>query len=100
MSVTTTSAPARASARQSARPPGEQPGGIDVDRHLGQLEADALVLDDRLAKGDTLLGIVEGELIRRPRNADRARRHRGPGMLQHQQRTERAWPGIRIPRLA
>ena len=29
-------------------PPGEQPRGVDLDGHVGQLEGDPLVLDDRL----------------------------------------------------
>ena len=50
--------------------PGEQPSSIDVDRHVRQLEADALVLDDRLAEGDSLLGVIERKLIGRARDAD------------------------------
>jgi hypothetical protein len=39
---------------------GEQAGGLQAGGHVGQLELDGLVLGDRLAEGDPLLGVGQG----------------------------------------
>src|SRR5207249_2581406 len=38
--------------------PDEQPGGVDLDRHLGEHERDRLLLSDREAEGLPLLRVV------------------------------------------
>src|SRR5207249_707788 len=86
--------------RPPARPPGEQAGGVDVDRHLGQLEADALVLDDGLAERHPLLGVVECVLVGGAGDTKRAGGDRRPGVLEHLQRAECPRTGIGITRLA
>ena len=52
------------------------------DRHVGQHEGDALVLDDRLAELLAGLGVVERHLVRRPGDADRHRADGGAGALE------------------
>ncbi len=42
----------------------ELSGCLDASGHGGEAEADRLMLDDRLAKGDTFPGIVEGRVER------------------------------------
>ena len=37
-------------------------GGLDARRHVGELELDRLVVADRLAEGDALLGVLQGQL--------------------------------------
>src|SRR3954452_18517038 len=41
---------------------GEQARGLDLGRHVGELELDRLMLGDRLAEGLSLLAVAEGEL--------------------------------------
>ncbi len=51
---------------------GEQAGGLDLRRHVGQLELDRLMLGDRLAECPALLGVLEGQLQRALGEADAA----------------------------
>src|SRR5258707_8702533 len=39
---------------------GDEAGGLDLRRHVGELELDRLVLGDRLAEGLALLAVTEG----------------------------------------
>ncbi len=39
-----------------------KPRGLDLGRHVGELELDRLVLGDRLAEGLALLAVAEGQL--------------------------------------
>src|SRR5919206_37357 len=50
----------------------EQPGGLDLSRHVGQLELDRLVLGDRAPEGAALLGVAQRELERALRDAHAA----------------------------
>ena len=62
------------------RSPDEQAGGVDAGLHVGELEGDGLVFDDRLAEGLALLGVVERVLVGGPGDAERLgadRRTRG-----------------------
>src|SRR5207237_6066114 len=43
-------------------PPDQPAGGLDLERHVGELEGDGLVLDDRPAELLALLGVPEREL--------------------------------------
>src|SRR3954471_15300181 len=43
---------------------GDEAGGLDLRRHVGELELDRLVLGDRLAEGFALLAIAERQLQR------------------------------------
>src|SRR2546426_7850229 len=54
---------------------GQELGGLDACRHVGELGLDELVLRDGLPKGLTLLGIADRVLEGRPGQADAARRH-------------------------
>src|SRR6185295_7054148 len=40
----------------------KEASGLDLGRHVGELELDRLVLGDRLAEGLALLAVAEGEL--------------------------------------
>src|SRR5207253_7448132 len=40
--------------------PGEEPHRVDLDRHVGELEGDRLLLRDGDAEGAPLLGVVTG----------------------------------------
>src|SRR5437879_4527464 len=102
-SVMTTSAPWRASVSASWRPrprgarewpplgghpavsPDEQPRGVDLHRHVGELEPDRLVLPQRLAELLAVLRVVERELICGPRDPEGARANAGPRRLQRRQ---------------
>src|SRR5262249_19101841 len=53
-----------------ARTPHEQPCRVDLGLHVGELERDALVLDDRAAELHTLLRVLERVLVRGPRDSD------------------------------
>src|SRR5690606_13728669 len=55
-------------------PVGQQPGRVDLGRHVGEHEADRLMVGDRLAKG-LALGRVAGRRLKRP--AGDAQRLRG-----------------------
>ena len=68
------------------RPPHEQPGGVDLHLHVGELERDALVLDDLAAERLALLGVFEGELVRGAGDAERLRAHDRPGRLERAHR--------------
>src|SRR5262249_52333182 len=52
----------------------EQPGGVDLGRHVRELELDRLVLGDALAEGLTLPRVLARDVVRRLRDADRLRR--------------------------
>src|SRR3954468_16275884 len=54
-------------------PPDQQPGGVEAGLHVREGEGDALVGDDRAAELLAGLGVVEGVLVRRPRDAARLR---------------------------
>src|SRR6266851_3897313 len=54
---------------------GQELGGLDARRHLGELGLDELVLHDGLTKGLTLLCIADRVLESRPGQAYAARRH-------------------------
>src|SRR4051794_35218137 len=41
---------------------GYEAGGLDLGRHIGELELDRLMLGDRLAEGLALLAVAQGEL--------------------------------------
>src|SRR5207302_3327248 len=77
-------------ARHPRRPPHEQPGRVDARLHVGELERDALVLDDRPAELLTRLRIIERDLIGGTRDADRLRADRGAGPLERRHRGLRA----------
>src|SRR4051794_25445805 len=51
--------------------PDQQPGGVDLELHVGQREGDRLVLDDLAAELLALLGVVECELVRGAGDAER-----------------------------
>src|SRR5215217_7165860 len=53
----------------------EQPGGLDLRGHVGELELDRLVLSDRLSEGLALLRVTQGELERALGDAHSARGH-------------------------
>src|SRR5213080_1339242 len=52
--------------------PGQEPGRLDLGRHVGELQLDRLVLADRLAERPSLLGIADGVLEGRLGDADGA----------------------------
>src|ERR1700710_472 len=53
---------ARAGVLHPRRLAGDEAGGLDLGRHVGELELDRLVLGDRLAEGLALLRVAQGEL--------------------------------------
>src|SRR5262249_39050477 len=53
-----------------ARPPHQEPRRVDLGLHVGELERDALVLDDRPAELHALLGVLQGVLVGRARDTD------------------------------
>src|SRR5947209_2844394 len=57
-------------AAHPACPPNQQTGGVDARLHVGQLEGDGLVLDDRPVELLALLGVVERVLVGGPGDAD------------------------------
>src|SRR5437764_3152694 len=61
--------------------PDEQPRGVDLHRHVGELEPDRLVLPQRLAELLAVLRVVERELICGPRDPEGARANAGPRRL-------------------
>src|SRR3954447_20418304 len=56
----------------SRRFAGDEAGGLELGRHVGELELDRLVGGDRLAEGLPFLAVAEGELERPPADADAA----------------------------
>src|SRR5215213_9507224 len=62
--------------------PDEQAARIDLGDHVRQLERDRLVQDDRPAERPPLLGVVEGELVGRPGDAERLGAHGRTGRLE------------------
>ena len=64
--------------RHPARAPHEETGRVDVHLHVGELERDRLVHDDRPAERLTLLGVVERVLVRGARDAERLRADQRP----------------------
>ncbi len=60
----------------------ELPRRLDLRRHVGKAEGDGLMLDDRLAEGDALAGIVACRLEGRPRHADRLRGDADPAAFE------------------
>src|SRR3954465_1760268 len=51
---------------------GDEAGGLELGRHVGELELDRLVGGDRLAEGLPFLAVAEGELERPLADADAA----------------------------
>src|SRR3954447_9244088 len=51
---------------------GDEAGGLELGRHVGELELDRLVGGDRLAEGLSFLAVAEGELERALTDADAA----------------------------
>src|SRR5579859_7189869 len=80
--------------RHPAGTPDEQPRGVDLHGHVGQLETDRLVLPQRLAELLAVLGVVERELIRGARDAQRARADARARGLERHQSTQRSGSGI------
>src|SRR5215211_9496323 len=68
------------------RPPYEQARGVDLHLHVGELEGDALVLDDLAAERFALLGVVEGELVGGAGDAESLRADDRPGRLERAHR--------------
>ena len=60
------------------RLPRQEPCRLDLGRHVGDQEVDALVHGDRHVEGDALLGVIDRVLVGRLRDADCARRRAGP----------------------
>jgi hypothetical protein len=69
-----------------ARPPHEQPRGVDRRLHVGEAKAIALVLDDRAAELAALLGVLQRVLVRGPCHADRLRADAGTRALERRHR--------------
>src|SRR5438093_1528878 len=80
--------------------PDEQACGVDLHRHVGELEAHSLVLPEGLAELHAILGVLEGELVGRARDAERAGGYARPRRLQRGQRAERSRAGVVGVRLA
>src|ERR1700694_1413105 len=76
--------------RHPSGTPDEQARGVDLHRHVGELEADRLVLPEGLAELLAVLGVLERELIRGAGDADGSRPGSGAVSLQRHQRPERA----------
>src|SRR5207248_6385384 len=57
------------------RPPDQAAGSLDLGRHVGEHEADGLVLDDGAPELLALLGVLEGELESGSRDAQRLGGH-------------------------
>src|SRR5690242_2142034 len=60
-------------ARHPARAPHEHARRVDLHAHVGELERDPLLLDDRRAERDARLRVVERVLVGRARDAERLR---------------------------
>src|SRR6476661_6175277 len=69
-----------------ARAVHEEPGRVDLHLHVGELERDALVLDDRPAERLALLGVLERVLVGGPGDAERLRAHQRPAGLERAHR--------------
>ena len=63
----------------------EQPRGLDLGRHVGELGLDRLELGDRLAERAPLLGVGERLVERALREADAHRRDADPPDVEHLQ---------------
>ena len=74
------------------RPPGQQPGGVDPGRDVGERERDALVVDDRGSEGLTLTGVLRGVLERGASDPERLRGHHRPGLLERAEGVRPARP--------
>src|SRR6266511_3935543 len=68
------------------RPPDEEACRVDLHLHVGELERDALVLDDLAPEGLAVLGVVEGEFVGGARDAERLGADDGPGRLERAHR--------------
>ena len=73
-----------------ARSPDEQSRGLDLHRHVGELERDALPAEDRLAERLPLAGVVGCVLERGAGDADRAGGHLRPRVLEEVHRDARS----------
>src|SRR5258705_4342543 len=62
--------------------PGEQPRRLDLGRHVGDEEVDALVDRDRLAELDSLARVLDRVLEGGPRDTDRAGGRPGPRLVE------------------
>src|SRR4051794_20850359 len=78
---------------------GEQPRGLDLRGHVGELELDRLVLGDRLAERLALLAVAQTELQRALRDPDAAGRDVDAADLQcvHHLAEALAQPGLLAP---
>src|SRR5260370_16262514 len=83
--------------RHPAGAPYEQPRGVDLHRHVRELEADRLVLPQRLAELLAFLRVIERELEPRTRDADRTGGDCRPGRFERHPRTKISGPAL--PRL-
>src|SRR5213593_2132865 len=85
------------------RPPYQCSRGLDLGRHVGEHERDRLVLDQRASELLALLGVLQGELERRPRDAERLGSDDRPRQLERLQgdgrALVRAFPGALQARL-
>ena len=66
--------------------------GLDLHRHLAEAELQRLVLEDRLAEGDALLGVVQCRLEGGARHADRLRGDADAPAFQAESAIFRPWP--------
>src|SRR5579862_6535706 len=66
----------------------QQPGGLDADRHVGQLPLNRLKARDGLAELVPLFRIAEGRLIGALREADGHGRNANPAGVEHLQRVD------------
>ncbi len=64
----------------------QQPGRVDLGRHVGELELDRLVLGDRLAERPALLRVGERVLERGARDAERLGRDADPAAVERRHR--------------
>src|SRR5712691_447316 len=86
--------------RHPSGAPDEQASGVDLHRHVRELEADRLVLPQRLAELLAFLCVIERELECRARDAERARGDTRASRFQCHQRTERSRAGVLLIGLA
>ena len=66
-------------------PPHEEPGRVGAHLHVGQLEGDGLVLDDRPAELPAVLGVAQRVLVGGAGDADRLGADGGARRLEHRQ---------------
>src|SRR5439155_15371143 len=64
----------------------EQPGGIDLGRHVGELPLDRLELADPTAEGVPLLRVLARDVVAGLRDADRLRGDADPAAVERRHR--------------